>query len=372
MSGVLETGEGCVLTFARDVSGQGGGVAGVAVPLHRALLAEGLNCALYHGGVANRIEQAHAWDWSKGIEAKPRGSVVHVHGLWTAFEVAACREALRHGLKLVVSPHGMLDPWALRQKAMKKTLAWYAYQKRLLERANLLIVNSERERESVRRLGLKGAVAVIPNGVAVEDWSRSMTRRAEQPVILFLSRVAPGKGVAELLQAWSQISDKRGYRLRIVGDAEFDYRKTLIQLVERLGVQGSVSLEGGLFGKDKWQAFCDASYFVLPSHSENFGIVVAEALVAGIPVITTDQTPWQRLQQEGAGWICGISAVQIQQALESAMALSDTDRSLMSQKAQQISKDYDWTEIAQRYRQAYRWLQGRQSKPEWVECMGHA
>lgn len=359
-------GESPVFTCVRDATRKGGGVAGVALPLHQALVVQ-RPCyrLLFQDVEPARTTQNNDATWVE-LEQAPQPGLVHVHGLWFPFEVRACRLALRKGMKLVVSPHGMLDPWALRQKWWKKKFAWHLYQKQLLKKADLLIVNSEREKENVRKLGVRTEIAVIPNGVDMGAEGDELQRHRPERTLLFLSRIAPGKGIPELLSAWHRISDKRGYRLRIVGYAQADYGQNIQDLVDRLRVNDSVSLEGPLYGRDKWQAMCDADYFVLPSHSENFAIVVAEALAAGLPVITTDQTPWQRLVRDGAGWICGISSEEVERAVVTAIALEDDQRTLMGQRARAISKDYDWSTIVRQYQHVYDWLQGAQDKPDWM------
>jgi glycosyltransferase involved in cell wall biosynthesis len=368
----LEVGaKSLVFTCVRDATQKGGGVAAVALPLHQALSALG---PCYH----LLFEQAdpgsrvlcddRAW---RELDNASWPGLMHVHGLWFPFEVRACHQALKKGLKLVVSPHGMLDPWALKQKSWKKKIAWHLYQKRLLNKADLLIVNSEREREHVLKLGIRTDIVVIPNGVDMDAQQGEFKRQRSERTVLFLSRIAPGKGLTELLEAWHRIPNKRGYTLRLVGYAQADYGQKIQGLIGRLGLSNCVSMEGPLYGREKWQAFHDADYFVLPSHSENFAIVVAEALTAGLPVITTDQTPWGRLIDDGAGWICGITSEEVERALVNAIALEQEQRELMGERARAISKDYDWNTIVSRYRDVYDWLQGAGKKPHWINHPHH-
>jgi len=355
-----------VFTCVRDATRNGGGVAGVALPLHKALSAQG-TCyrLLFEHGEPSSRQSVGAGTWRE-LEQASRPALIHVHGLWFPFETRACRLALKKGLKLVVSPHGMLDPWALKQKWWKKKIAWYLYQKRLLEKADLLIVNSERERCHLLNLGIRTETAVIPNGVQMDVQERVLERQRKERTLLFLSRIAPGKGVPELLEAWHHIPDKRGYKLRLIGYAQPSYGQKIMALIKKLGLSDSVSMEGPLYGEEKWQAFYDADYFVLPSHSENFAIVVAEALAAGLPVITTDQTPWQRLVSDGAGWICGVTSEEVERAVVNAIELEEQQRMRMVEKARAISKDYDWNTIVGQYRDVYGWLQGVIKKPGWL------
>lgn len=365
-----------VLTCVRDLSREGGGVAGVARPLHLGLQTHHSECEL----VFSLGDSGITLGGEKLIENKAAlmdrlnrspGAMVHVHGLWSKFEVNVCRAALACNAPLIISPHGMLEPWALSQKKLKKKLAWHLYQKRLVSRADLLIVNSERERRNTRKLGLRNPIAVIANGVSLDGWSESVQRKNPTKTVLFLSRIVPGKGVFELLTAWSQLPALHGYRLRIVGNADPAYAAQIQFLLDQLNLRSTVDIEDALYGEDKWQAYEDADLFVLPSHSENFGIVIAEALFAGLPVITTDQTPWQRLERTGTGWICSTSPEDLAVTLDRALSLPEKVLSEMGHKAKALAKaNYLWKGITKQYITTYEWLAGRAQKPDWVELPG--
>lgn len=298
----------------------------------------------------------------------PKHTLVHVHGLWTPFEFNAWRFSQRAGVRLAVSPHGMLESWALSHKSYKKKLAWYLYQRRMLESANLLVVNSDREYETMRRLRLTAPVAVIENGIDVSSFPEAERSRKRLKVVLFLSRLSPVKGIMDLLEAWARLGNAHGYELHIYGNADPGYDGKVLQAILRLGLSQSVKVLGPVFGPDKWRAFHSAEVFILPSYSENFGIVVAEAMLAGLPVITTRSTPWGALGELEMGWIVGNEPDELSTAISKAMAISPHQRDQMGERAAIYARqNFLWGNILNKYVHAYAWLTGAESvKPDFV------
>lgn len=301
--------------------------------------------------------------------AKAKKGVLHVHGLWTPFVWRAYSFAKKNGLTLVVSPHGMLEPWAMNHKLWKKKIAWFMYQKKMLNSADMLVVNSEKELATVRAMGLKSPVAVIENGVDKTDFALSTSSVAPDKVVLFLSRLSPVKGLPDLIHAWSLLPAEHGYQLRLYGHADPGYEAELLRLIRKFNVEDSVTLFGSVFGVDKWRVYHNASFFVLPSYSENFGIVIAEALWSGLPVITTKATPWECLEREGLGWQVDNDPRQLRDALLAAMQLGDEKRNNIGLRASAYAqKNFNWPDIVDKYLLAYRWLiDGNIRKPEWID-----
>ena len=258
----------------------------------------------------------------------------------------------------------------MRHKGFKKWLAWHLYQKRMLANADLLIVNSDIEYETVRRHKLKVPVAVIENGIDVDDFNVFKHTESRERVVLYLSRLSPVKGIPDLLQAWSLLRDKQGFELHLYGNPDPGYEKLVNNTVEQFGLHESVKVCGPVYGKDKWRVYQSAKVFVLPSYSENFGIVVAEAMLAGLPVITTSSTPWGLLTDGGMGWIVDNDVNQLRKALQESIDLSDEQRQQMGLKAQQYAREHFlWEKILPKYAETYAWVGGvNNNKPSWVVC----
>ena len=140
------------------------------------------------------------------------------------------------------------------------------------------------------------------------------------------------------------------------------YKSRLLHLCKTLGIESEALFLGHLPGTDRLLAYASADLFVLPSHSENFGIVVAEALAAGLPVITTDQTPWQEVQREGAGRQIPINAEALTDALQALMS-ANVEREGMSLAARRIAARYEWSEIGRKFHELYQWVLQDNGRP---------
>lgn len=277
--------------------------------------------------------------------------VVHFHGVWSwtlHLDEKACRS---RGIPYVLAPRGSLDAWSLRQKWWKKRLALVLFQMRDLRLSAALHVTAEMEKTHCKRIGYHGRFILCPNGVNL-PLSMPMVKRTGRRA-LFMSRMHPKKGVIELVEAWhrlGRISD--GWLCELVytlnGPEEFAYEAKVRGLVERLGLEKSFVFTGELDDESKWQAYRRADLFVLPTHSENFGIVIAEAAYAGLPVITTTNSPWGELMERHAGWWIDLKQDNLVNAMIAAMKMSDSERVAMGENAHAlVVEKYSWDSIAE-------------------------
>ncbi len=299
-----------------------------------------------------------------------RPAVVHSHGLWAPANHWASRAARRHGIPLVIQPRGMLEPWALGHKAWKKRIGMALFQRNDLDTARVLIATSSQEYESIRKLGLRQPVAVIPNGV---DLAISQHVGSEPPClpervrsVLFLSRVHPKKGLLNLMHAWARLTP-RGWRLRIAGPDEGGHLAEVLELAQRLGIAESVDYIGEVDGERKSETYRDADMFVLPTFSENFGVVVAEALAHGLPVITTRGAPWADLEAQRCGWWIDIGVEPLMDALRASTGLNDVERWAMGQRGREYARRFEWAEIARETTAVYTWILGLGPRPNCVQ-----
>lgn len=291
--------------------------------------------------------------------------IIHNHGLWSMVNVASGWVVPGRRAKLVLSPRGMLAPWALGWSRRSKRLVW-PLQCRALARADLLHATSMEEFADIRAQGFRAPVAVIANGIDLPAVSARFSGAGGR-TLLFLSRLHPIKGVDRLLHAWQALQDQHpDWQLVIAGRGESAHVREVAELAARLGVQ-RVSFPGPLYGADKSQAYSDADLFVLPSHSENFGVVVAEALAHGCPAVVSRGAPWSGLETEGCGWWVEHDVLALASALDKAMSLPVEALTEMGLRGRTwMERDFSWASIAQRMETAYGWLLDGGTPPPWV------
>jgi glycosyltransferase involved in cell wall biosynthesis len=267
--------------------------------------------------------------------------VVHLHGLWSPFLAAYAGISLSAGIPYIVAPHGMLEPWSLTIRSARKRFALKSYQGSILTRAAAIHTTSEAEADHVRRLGFTGKpIFVVPNAV---DEPKPSADRANvkspgaKSVLLFLSRVHEKKGLDNLLRAWNAIRPSR-WELKIVGHGEPAYVAHLKQIctVEKIP---DVEFHAHVDGDAREAMFDNATAFVLPTHSENFGNAVAEAMLRGLPVITTTGTPWSVLAERNLGWYIDPTREQLVKTLRELFGLKSGDLREMGDRARQFAKE---------------------------------
>ncbi|PQJ35058.1 hypothetical protein BSZ35_11050 [Salinibacter sp. 10B] len=292
------------------------------------------------------------WDIVEEVEP----DVIHDHGAWLPSNAISAWVARWAGVPLVATPRGMVTNWSLSHQAGKKRAAWHLYQKHIFRQASLFHATAPAEVENLRALGMSQPVAVVPNGVELpstlpEDGTSTDGKRA-----LFLSRIHPKKGLPMLLDAWAALRPER-WTLELVGPSEDDHRVELEAQAADLGLDGTVVFSGPVPDADKWHKYAAADLFVLPTYSENFGIVVAEALAAEVPVLTTTGTPWQELEKHDCGWWVEPEPDAIREALHAALHRTDDERKTMGRRGRQlVESTYTWQAVGERMQTAYQWL----------------
>ena len=299
--------------------------------------------------------------------------VVHIHGLWRLRLHGVASICKKFNVPYIIAPRGMLEPWSLQQKWLKKRIARWLYQDKDLKCAAALHATAESEAEQFRKLGFKNPIIISPNGVNVPmNGERGMgngeRKSGEKRRVLFVSRMHPKKGVMELVEAWGRLVVSRqssvvsGWECELVytvsGELEKEYEAKVKARVKELGIEDQFIFTGALNDDEKWGAYARADLFVLPTYSENFGIVVAEALWAGVPVITTKGTPWYELEGYAnsqlttlnsklkCGWWIDTGVELLVKALGEATALSDVERREMGARGRKLVEEkYTWDAV---------------------------
>ena len=288
----------------------------------------------------------------------PGPTVLHLHGLWDPLMHKAARFAQGQEMPYTVSTRGMLADWALSHKALKKKIGWWLYQRRDLKQSQCLLASSQFEEESIRRLLPGHRIEVIPNGCherpEITTAEIELPQNSAKRWALALGRLHPVKGYAELIDAWARVKPE-GWSLAIAGPDEDGYRSVIEQRIRSLGLEGQVILPGEVGDIEKWSLLDQCELFIAPSHTENFGMAIAEALQSGKPVLTTTGTPWQELQDFECGWWVAPEVQAISHGLRQATEMPPEVLRQMGDRGRQlIQEKYSWAVIAERTVDVYR------------------
>lgn len=299
-------------------------------------------------------------------EAARGADVIHVHGMWQMPCIYPARAVKRTECRLLASPRGSLSKAAFAHSRRRKWILWWIAQRRLFERADCIHATSNAEAEDIRRIGLTAPIAVIPNGVHITQ----LPARIEHPTrrcILYMGRLHAIKGLDLLMRAWSAAQDRAtDTELLICGDGGRDDRRQLEASVRELGLR-RVKFQPAVTGAAKHAVLAEASVVVLPSHSENFGMVVAEALSAGIPVVASMGTPWKGLIEHGCGWWLGRDVESWAEALVSAATMPERDLREMGDRGRRwMDSEFSWSHVAEMMSVTYLWVLGQAPRPVWV------
>lgn len=227
---------------------------------------------------------------------------VMLHGLWSSANWTVSRECRAAGVPYIVFPHGMLDLWSVRGqgwwKRIKKTGYWHWREKRVVHGGCATFFTLQRELDNARKTFALPAIhplIVVPYGVMpqkgdpAEKHSSQVDQGPDRRIALFLGRVHPKKRPDILIEAWAAAKVSREWKLVIAGPGEATYLEHLVELGRRRGVGDSVQFTGPVAGADKSYLFHRASWFLLPSEQENFGIAVLEAASSGCALAISDQ-----------------------------------------------------------------------------------
>ncbi len=318
--------------------------------------------------------------WSPSLAEKlfPRDfDLVHSHGLWTYTSFLAGHLASKKHIPHILAPCGMLNPKALKRSNWKKLICRGMFQEHVLKNTACLHAKSEAEYNDFRRFGLKNPVAVIPNPIEMpsihEPLKTEIFRQrhgisGEKKTILYLGRLHPVKGLERLSQAWGTLNQFHDtWQLVIAGPSENSYLTVLKDRVRSLRCAKNVTFTGELSSSEKWIAYNAADLFVMPSDFENFGSAIAEAMMGGLPVITTNGTPWKVLATEGAGWWISPSIQDLVHTLREGMMISDSERRIMGERGKILSKRFRPERVVEDMISVYQWLTNNCPRPQCVQ-----
>lgn len=291
--------------------------------------------------------------------------IVHTHFLWAYPQALAARMALGSQKPLVQTIHGALFAEALSKSSFVKFI-WYEFiDGPALQKAQSVVATSESEAKCIESRFSPKRLDVIPNAIETPNLpdKNLAARRAHEVLgnhdgryVLYLGNLHPHKNLEKLISVWSKVQKNwPEHLLMIVGPGRARYLRRLQEFIHRLGLTERVKLCGPIYGSDKWAVLDTAETVVLPSRSENFGLVVAEALYCGTPVVASRGTPWSCLEPEGFGHWVETEDSLLAKAINDVLSWSTERRKLMAANAQQfIRSHFSWEEVAKQYIALYR------------------
>ncbi|MCR5395249.1 MAG: glycosyltransferase [Bacteroidales bacterium] len=266
--------------------------------------------------------------------------VVHINCCWMP-QIACVTQWTRSyvrchpHVRLVLTPHGMLEPWIMQRHYLtRKWPAIQLYQRRAVAVCDCLVATAVEERAHLLALGWNDRVELVENGIDVGAIQMRQSWGAPRS-LLYMSRLHPKKGLELLLQA---LVRHPALSLTVAGCGEAAYEEELHRCSERLGLSDRVRFVGAVYGDDKWRLLREADAVVLPSYSENYGLIVAEALASGTPVITTTGTPWQSIRQSRCGWWVDADVSSLDEALAQLQQCDAAQMQQMGLRARQLAE----------------------------------
>lgn len=385
------------LTFITSISLKGGGPSRSVPMLVKGLAEVGVDITLMtfrtddmniHAleGTTAKLKVLDPETSAKDIEKyilTEKFDIIQMQSMWAKSYHQVAQIARKHNIPYLITPRGMLEPWSLSQKKWKKKLALLLYQMKDLQKAACIFTTAEMEAQHVRDLGVKVPMSVIPNGIETDGYACRTSMDGVKKQILFLSRVHVKKGIELLIDAFACIhKDFSDWSVVIVGNGEADYIESLKQKVKSLGLEDCIKILPPVFGEAKTKLYQESSLFCLPSYSENFGMVIAEAMSCGVPAITTNGTPWQLLNGDcttmGAsldmlgddkrtGWCIELSVENLENTLREAMSMDPAVLYEMGQRgSRMINENFNYRSVAKMTMQLYEWIVERGQELEYI------
>jgi glycosyltransferase involved in cell wall biosynthesis len=276
--------------------------------------------------------------------------VIIIHGIWQFHSYAAAKSCKDKGVPYVIFTHGMLDPWFNlnnKIKTLKKNVYWKLFGQYAINNANSVLFTSEEEKTLARHsftpyspiervVAYGSPESTFDAEKAVKNFYSLWPELKYKKFALFLSRIDKKKGIDLLVEAIGAIKGlPKDFLFVIAGPDNKNYKAEIVKLSHKFGVSDRILWVGMLQKEVKWGAFYASDVFILPSHQENFGIVVAEALSTATPVLITNKVNiWREIKSAGAGIVVNDDVQGIESLLDKWFALTETEKQLMSEKAE--------------------------------------
>ncbi|WP_243844498.1 glycosyltransferase [Qipengyuania flava] len=388
-----------VASLCPTISSAGGGVVPAVRGLNQALVQAGLEVTTHAALEPLMTSELSEWDglntklhpvrsfgplrWQtslRGSLANSHPDVLHLHGLWLHPSLVSVRYPGRDAVRAkIISPHGMLDSWALRNSRWKKRIALTLFERANLDGATCLHALNRAECDAIREAGFTAPVAIIPNGVDLAElagpvgeaaWSSELPPAAK--VLLFIGRLHPKKGISRLIEAFSQLSSlERGeWHVVIAGWDQGGHFSDLKELACQRNIADRVHFVGPQFGHAKRSTFNRADAFVLPSVSEGLPIAVLEAFSFGLPVLMTDACNMPESFEAGAAFRIRSDESLLRDDLRNYFSMNPARHLEVGRLGRRMAERYyTWEGIGLQMKQVYLWSLGEGDAPDCLDIL---
>lgn len=298
--------------------------------------------------------------------------IIHQQGIWMYHSCAALDYKSRHPETiLIIEPHGMLDPWAVRNSAWKKKIVGNLFEYKNLRNADCIHALCESEYESIRKFGLKNPVAIIPNGVKL-PMNLHYNKSSDKKILLYIGRIHPKKGIKELILGIGMIkkanpSVLESWEIHIAGWDQNGHINELKNLVEISHLGNNVKFIGAIFGEAKEKALSQANAFILPSFSEGLPMSVLEAWAYKLPVIMTDYCNLPEGFKSNAAFRISPIPESISQILQDVFSADNTRlKEIGNNGYNLVNRNFTWDRVANQTIELYKYLINGGKKPDFV------
>jgi glycosyltransferase involved in cell wall biosynthesis len=280
--------------------------------------------------------------------------LIHVHAIFSYPSTIAIAIARIQKIPYIVSPHGLLCHWSLQQGKLKKEIYLNLIEKANLHGAKYLHLTAVQEKKELDILGWNLSNFILPLGLdlpvpiakAREQLHKILNIPLEIPIILFLSRLHPKKGLDYLISAFSKLHDQ-SFAFVLAGNGTTEYEAELDRLLEDNNLSDRTHKLGFVGGEKKDICLQGADLYALTSHSENFGIAVLEALASGTPaLVTTGVALSDLVKEQDLGWVVDLEIEAIANSIQEFLDNPDMAKQKGDRAAEYVAKHYAWEKIA--------------------------
>lgn len=299
-------------------------------------------------------------------------NIIHQQGIWMYYSYATLRyKKTNPQCKVIIEPHGMLDPWAIRNSSWKKKIVGHLFEYKNLHSADCIHALCHSEYESIRKFGLKNPVAIIPNGINIPT-TPQYNRSHKKKILLYIGRIHPKKGLKELILGLAKIRKKKpilfdSWEIRIAGWDQNGHASELKSIVDANGLNNDIKFIGSVYGEKKEEELCKANAFILPSFSEGLPMSVLEAWAYELPVIMTDFCNIPIGFETNSAIHIEPNPQNISETLIHFFQQEDTCIEEMGKNGKHlVAKSFTWNIIAKQTFELYNYLLGKGNKPDFV------